>query len=242
MSNDFDRYRHTYKDEVQRSIGFSGQDVGFFTDVKACLLADAAERLVGPAQELSVLDVGCGVGLTDGYLRGRFRSLHGVDVSEGAVQEASVANPWASYASYDGRVLPFEDGRFDVAFAICVLHHVDPPDRQAFVVELGRVVRPGGVVLIFEHNPFNPLTRVAVNRCDFDRGVVLESRASTRRLFRSAGFAPAESRYIVFFPWRARGFRAAERPLGWLPLGAQYVVAARAPDGADPRAVGESSG
>jgi SAM-dependent methyltransferase len=227
MSNDFDRYRHTYQDDVQRSIGFSGQDVGFFTDVKASLLRDAAQRLVGPADELSVLDVGCGVGLTDAYLEGRFRSLHGVDVSEGAVAEASGANPWATYAAYDGRRLPFEDGRFDVAFAICVLHHVDPPERQAFVKELGRVVRAGGVVLIFEHNPYNPLTRVAVNRCDFDRGVVLEPRRRTRRLFRSGGLEPLEAPYILFFPWRARVLRAAERALGWLPLGAQYVVAAR---------------
>jgi SAM-dependent methyltransferase len=156
------------------------------------------------------------------------------------VREASIANPWATYAAYDGRKLPFEDGRFDVAFAICVLHHVEPADRAAFVVELGRVVRPGGVVLIFEHNPYNPLTRVAVSRCDFDRGVVLETRAATLRLVRSGGLEPVEAPYIVFFPWRARGLRATERVLGWLPLGAQYVVAARAPQ-TDAAAIGEPS-
>jgi SAM-dependent methyltransferase len=238
MSNDFDRHRHTYQEDVQRSIAFSRQDVGFFTDVKASLLIDAAERLVGPARSLSVLDVGCGVGLTDAYLRNRFRSLHGVDISEGAVQEASIANRWATYAAYDGRKLPFGEGAFDVAFAICVLHHVEPVDRPAFVVELGRVVRPGGVVLIFEHNPYNPLTRVAVSRCDFDRGVVLESRAATMRLVRAGGLATVEAPYIVFFPWRARGLRATERLLGWLPLGAQYVVAARIPQ-TDADTIGE---
>ena len=36
-----------------------------------------------------------------------------------------------------------------------------------------RVVRPGGLLCIIEHNPFNPLTRLAVVRCEFDRDAVL---------------------------------------------------------------------
>src|SRR5438093_13482555 len=78
MSNDFDEYRHTYRDDVQRSIDFSGQDVGFFTDVKARLLGELAQRELGNG-ELAVLDVGCGVGLTDDALQGRFATIHGVD-------------------------------------------------------------------------------------------------------------------------------------------------------------------
>ena len=44
-------------------------------------------------------------------------------------------------------------------------------------------------------------------------------------MLRAAGFLPAESRYVACFPWRGRGFRAIERVLARLPLGAQYVVA-----------------
>lgn len=62
MSSDFDRHRYTYRDDVQRSIGFSGQDVGFFTDVKAELLVDLASRGLGDPGRLDVLDVGCGSG------------------------------------------------------------------------------------------------------------------------------------------------------------------------------------
>ena len=159
MSRDFDDYRHTYRDEVQRSIAFSGQDVGFFTDVKARLLCELAERAFGEIGALSVLDVGCGVGLTDDALKGRFGHIDGVDVSEGAVAEAAAANPWADYASYDGRSLPFEEGRFDLAFAICVLHHVDPPDRPAFVNEVARVVRPGGLVLWHDYGVWEGVSR-----------------------------------------------------------------------------------
>jgi SAM-dependent methyltransferase len=227
MSGDFDRHRHTYRDEVQRSIRFSGQDVGFFTDVKADLLVDLAARRSGEPGALSVLDVGCGVGLTDAALEGRFGSIHGVDVSEGAVAEATTANPWATYGSYDGRTLPFDDDVFDLAFAICVLHHVDPPDRVAFTGEMRRVVRPGGLVVMIEHNPLNPLTRVAVSRCDFDDGVVLLRRNAARDLLIANDLRPVELPYILFFPWRATWLRRAEHGLTWMPLGAQYIAVGR---------------
>ena len=227
MSNDFDEYRHTYRDEVQRSIGFSGQDVGFFTDVKARLLGELARRTLGNTRQLAVLDVGCGVGLTDEALEGRFGTINGVDVSEGAVAEAVVTNPWATYAGYDGRTLPFEDDRFDLAFAICVLHHVEPAERGAFTAEMARVVRPGGLVVAIEHNPFNPLTRMAVARCDFDEGVVLASRKEARALLRASRLNPVGSPYILFFPWRAEIFRRMERALTWAPFGAQYIAAGR---------------
>jgi SAM-dependent methyltransferase len=227
MSGDFDRYRHTYRDDVQRSIRFSGQDVGFFTDVKADLLVDLATRTSGDPAALSVLDVGCGVGLTDAALEGRFGSIHGVDVSEGAVAEAAAANPWATYGSYDGRTLPFDDDAFDLAFAICVLHHVDPPDRVAFTGEMRRVVRPGGLVVAIEHNPLNPLTRVAVSRCDFDEGVVLLRRKEARDLLIANDLRPIELPYVLFFPWRVAWLRRVERGLTWFPLGAQYFAVGR---------------
>jgi SAM-dependent methyltransferase len=227
MSRDFDEHRHTYRDDVQRSIAFSGQDVGFFTDVKAELLCDLAERALGDIGSRSALDVGCGVGLTDAALEGRFGSVDGVDVSEGAVAEAAIANPWATYASYDGQNLPFDGDRFDLAFAICVLHHVEPSDRPGFISEVSRVVRPGGLVVVIEHNPINPLTRMAVARCDFDEGVQLVPRKEARSLFASGGLAPVEQPYVLFFPWRGSAFRRVERALTWLPLGAQYIAAGR---------------
>ena len=88
-------------------------------------------------------------------------------------------------------------------------------------------MRPGGVVALFEHNPLNPLTRLAVSRCEFDEGVELLGPGEAAALLSDAGLTPLERRYIVFFPWpRPRAMRL-EAHLGRLPLGAQHVVAAR---------------
>ena len=137
------------------------------------------------------------------------------------VQRARESNPAASYQVYDGRRLPYENDEFDVVFAICVLHHVDPLDRRPLLAELARATKPGGLTMVFEHNPLNPLTRRVVRNCAFDEGVELIGRGELIRLFRAAGLAVADREYLLFFPWRAD---ALERRLTRLPLGAQYVV------------------
>jgi SAM-dependent methyltransferase len=229
VSADFDAYADAYREAVQGSIDFCGQDLDQFTRRKADHLVDLAARRLGEPERLRVLDVGCGVGETDRFLAGRFGELHGVDMAPGAVERAVRRNPSVRYRSYEGRRLPYEGGSFDLAFAICVMHHVPPPDRADFAAELARVVRPGGVVAIFEHNPLNPLTRVAVSRCEFDADAALLTRRSAGRLLRDAGLRRAEERYIIFLPFQRRRTRVLERALARVPAGAQYYVAAAAP-------------
>ena len=227
---DFDDYADQYQDEVRRSISFIGQEVDFFTETKARWLMALAERHVGPLSTLRVLDVGCGVGLTDRYLIGHVGSLEGVDTSAESVRRAARSVPRARYQAYDGGTLPYESGRFDLVFAICVFHHVPPAERPSLAREMARVLRPGGVAAIFEHNPWNPLTRLAVDRCEFDADAILLRRGESARLLTGAGLAMAQQDFIIFAPFRSRLVASAERLLGWLPLGAQYFVAGRKPD------------
>jgi SAM-dependent methyltransferase len=221
---DFNQYVRGYSQQVSDAVGFSGRDHDFFLAVKAQHLLELARRHLGRPEELSVLDVGCGVGLMERFLAPCFRRLCGVDLAAEAVREAERNVPGAQFLAYDGAVLPFPDGELDVAFAVCVLHHVPPAAWESFVAEMSRVVRPGGLVAVFEHNPWNPLTRRVVSHCEFDRDAVLLSAGTARRLFRHAGLRSVASRHILFFPWRARLWRSCERALGWLPLGAQYCA------------------
>lgn len=79
---------------------------------------------------------------------------------ERKVQEASVANVETRVASaYE---LPLEDESVDRAFLVTVLPEI--PDRQRALVELGRVLRPGGVLSITEEflDPDYPLARTTI--------------------------------------------------------------------------------
>ncbi len=227
MSTQFDGYKDNYRDAVQDSIAFIGQEMEFFTELKVSHLLRLAETRLGRLSGLQVLDVGCGAGFTDRLLEPKIGTLHGVDVSQGLLERAAENNPTVHYQHYDGTTLPFADGSLDLAFAICVFHHVPEVDQQALICEMTRVVRPGGIVAIYEHNPFNPLTQLAVSRCEFDRGVVLLRRSGVTKLLSRAGLVPVTRDYIVFFPVRSPLLSRLERALRWLPLGAQHCVAAR---------------
>jgi ubiquinone/menaquinone biosynthesis C-methylase UbiE len=220
----FDDYVETYEKEIQSSISFIGQEHSFFIEIKAKLIKELAYQFFNESKDIKILDVGSGIGLIDHYLSSNFRNLFGVDIEEGILEKAKVYNPEVNYRSYDGIILPFEDNSMDVVFAINVMHHVQPAQWQLFVKEMHRVTRRGGFTLVFEHNPLNPLTRLAVIKCEFDRDAVLLHRGNVKKLFLSAGFEKISSSFIIFFPFRNRIFRIVENRLRKIPFGAQFYV------------------
>ena len=227
MSEGFDPYADRYEELIDRSVSFSGRGHAFFVRIRAERLLDLVRRRIGDPSNLRALDVGCGVGTMDAHL-GAFAALEGVDLSERMVATARERNPRVRYHVGDGKRLPLDDDGFDVAFTSCVLHHVEPPARPAFVAEMARVTRRGGLVVVFEHNPLNPLTRLSVARCEFDRDAVLVPRRETKQRLVEAGLAPVEAPYFLFVPFDGAAVSHAERALRAVPFGAQYYVAARA--------------
>jgi SAM-dependent methyltransferase len=223
----FKDYVDTYQKEIQSSINFIGQDVDFFIGLKADLIVNIAHRHLGNIETARVLDIGSGIGLTDHHLTPYFKNLCGVDVEEEVVNSAKGFNSEVKYSFYDGLKLPFEDNSIDLAFSINVMHHVSPVNWEHFLKEMNRVLKPGGIGAVFEHNPLNPLTRLAVSKCEFDRDANLLHKSKLRKMFMQTGFEISESNYIVFFPFKSVLFRTAEKAIGWLPFGAQFYIAGR---------------
>jgi ubiquinone/menaquinone biosynthesis C-methylase UbiE len=224
MAELFDSYDKNYGKVVQASIDFSGLPHSFFMTAKADLLRDLIVARMDAANKPAALDIGCGVGEFHPFVRGIFSKLSGTDVSSASIEQARQNNPGIDYEAYDGKVLPYKDGTFDLATAICVMHHVPPDQWPGFLREMRRILRPGGLACIIEHNPFNPLTRLAVNRCEFDQDAVLLRASQTQRLMMDAGLRDIESRYFLMLPWAAPLIRRIESAFRWLPLGAQYAT------------------
>ena len=97
----------------------------------------------------SILDFGCGCG----RVVRQWTVLDGVEVAgsdynpylvqwcrenlEGTFETNGLAPP-----------LKFPDERFDLAYAISIFTHLDEPLAHAWIAELGRVLRPGGFLII----------------------------------------------------------------------------------------------
>lgn len=110
-----------------------------------------------------ILDVGCGAGhdlarlAADGWLP---EHLAGVDLVRERVERAREACPGADIRVVDGTGLPFADRAFDVATAVTVFSSIlDPAIRRRLFAEMERVVRPGGIVVVYDfvvRKPTNP--------------------------------------------------------------------------------------
>ena len=217
-----------YVREVNESIAFSGADQSFFTEGKALRLLDVlARRGLTPAKT-RLMDIGCGVGLNHPFLVDRLERIDGYDIAEDALALGARNNPRVHYAAYDGNHLPCADGVYDAGVTICVMHHVPPARWSAFLQEALRALRPGGVFMVFEHNPYNPLTRLAVARCKFDFDAVLLRPGKLQALMQSAGFTNVSREFLFFTPFRA--LRTAESALRAIPMGAQYVAIGTKPN------------
>jgi ubiquinone/menaquinone biosynthesis C-methylase UbiE len=226
----FDDYRDSYGETVDRAIRFSGLGHDFFLKAKADLLRRLViERdLAQEGTSVRALDVGCGIGSLHRHLEGAFSTLEGCDVSAEAIPRARQDHPDVAYSVCTSSRLPYDDCAFDLVFTSCVLHHVAPGDWQRFLGEMRRVLRPGGIACVIEHNPWNPLTRLAVLRCPFDKDAVLLRAAKVETLLREAGFTEIRSEHILLLPQAGRLARIIERALATLPLGAQYACSGRA--------------
>jgi SAM-dependent methyltransferase len=103
------------------------------------------------------LDFGCADGGYDeALLAAGADQVVGVDVESARVEYATARQlPGAEFVSYDGHTLPFPDSSFDGVFTNEVLEHTYS-DREA-LIEICRVLRPGGVLVAIAPNRWFPL-------------------------------------------------------------------------------------
>lgn len=221
---EFDKFADEYTATHGENIRVSGESPEYFAEYK---IADIARVTGGLGPDARILDFGSGIGNSVPHVNKYFpqAALTCLDVSPRSLEIARQRFPdLAVYEAFDGEHIPHAEGEFDVAFAACVFHHIDGARHAHFLGELNRVLRPGGRLFVFEHNPMNPLTRHAVDKCPFDENAVLVNAPRMRELFQKSRFAGVALQYRVFFPGFMRRFRSIERALTWLPLGAQYVI------------------
>ena len=222
----FDAFATEYETLLDRSVSLSGEGAEYFARYKLARI----RQLCGASAPASILDIGCGVGLLTERLGQAFPGsrVMGLDLSPQSVEQAAsrcAKWPNVTFRAYAGTRLPVGIEGVELVILANVLHHVDPEHRQAFLAEVVRpALQPGARVVVFEHNPYNPLTRFVVRSCAFDRDAQLLTRGQTTRLLRRSGLEIVRRDYLVFFPHPLRWLRRFEPRLGSLPLGAQYLV------------------
>ncbi|HEY3288699.1 MAG TPA: class I SAM-dependent methyltransferase [Anaerolineae bacterium] len=94
-----------------------------------------------------LLDFGCGDGLFTESVFGRQAGIYGCDIAKGELPDARDSGVyWRGVQFADGHALPYPDGMFGSVYSNSVVEHI--PDPQNVLPELGRVLRPGGVLVL----------------------------------------------------------------------------------------------
>ena len=123
-----------------------------------------------------VLDLACGTGYGTAFLAESAAEVVGGDLDEGAIEYARsrYARPNAAFETMDAASLPFPDASFEVVCSFETIEHL--PDRDAYLVEVARVLRPDGVYLVSTpqtewttESPANPFHHVEYDAADFRR-------------------------------------------------------------------------
>lgn len=170
----FERNEHGYLDFV---IDKSIAEIDTTTDEYAEEQKACGDRLndefIGPylAREsfLRVLDVGCGVGRGISRLLEEGLEAYGIDLPGLSRYWAQAGNDPERFFCCDSVKMPFPNHFFDVVYSTGVIEHIGTKDgkstlasdyrnvRRQFAVEILRVTRPGGRILIACPNKSFPI-------------------------------------------------------------------------------------
>jgi len=159
--------------------------------------ADLFVELTGLRPGFEVLELGCGTGLFLDLVAETGASLHGLELSMDLLAQARqrLANRVnVRLLCGNAEQMPFPADRFDAVYGSSVLHHLDL-DRA--LLEVHRVLRPGGRLVFAEPNILNP--QVALM---FHLGL-------TKRYFGVSPDEMAFSRFRARSALRGAGFRRA---------------------------------
>jgi demethylmenaquinone methyltransferase / 2-methoxy-6-polyprenyl-1,4-benzoquinol methylase len=184
-----------------------------------------AVRLSGAGPGQAVLDCATGTGdLALAFKRavGPSGSVLGTDFNADmlapAPAKAKAAGLEVAFEVADAMKLPYGDGRFDVASIAFGIRNVDDP--QVALGELGRVVKPGGRVLVLEFGQptglfgllYRPYARWVMPLVG---GLLTGSRAAYEYLPRTAAAFPCGERFLALMRATGRFERCTARPLLW---------------------------
>jgi SAM-dependent methyltransferase len=185
-----------------------------------------------------VLDVGCGTGTLAARLAGSGYEVTGLDPSAGMLSHLRARAPQVEAIQGSATEMPFGDGEFDLSLSVATMHHIaDPAAVRSALTEMVRVVRPGGRVIVWDHNPRNPYWPLLMRRVPQDRGD--ERLIPAEELVAGLEAGQAEPLTVTqlgmvpdFVPPRlmraaSAGERAAERTPGLRRICAHNVVVAQ---------------
>jgi SAM-dependent methyltransferase len=221
---DFDDYTENYNQLLRERTEFFSSNEEYFAKYKVDLVRKHVHLPVN-----RILEYGCGIGRNIPYLQQAFPNamIMGTDISNASLDIARRDNSGVEFFHEDENVEL--NHLFDVIFVAGVFHHIPVVQRSEIAKTLFNRLSPGGLLFVFEHNPYNPITRRIVNNCPYDEDAVLLKPSELQKILSEAGLILERKAYCLFVPPSLSMLTWLENELSWLPFGGQYWVLVKLP-------------
>ena len=204
-------------------------DYSFIMKRQCDLVTDVVQDVCGDALG-RCLEIGCANGDAFQYLARNFSLVVGVDISLDKLLSASSniperTNVVLTGCRKEGKVdYPFA-ASFKTIVAFSLLHHLDNREMVQVLREALRMLLPGGVLIILEYNPLNPLSLLTVTFGREDKGSRALFKREVRSLFTKCDIEIVDDGYLLFFPRSLSFLTTWEKKMRQLPFGGKYFVA-----------------
>ena len=224
---DFDGYAQSYDDTLNAGLKVSGEDSAFFAARRIEETVKALAELAPSTSREKAIDFGCGTGNSSQQLKESFgfESVFGLDVSPASLAVAAQRfdDPALNFQTIESHT-PSQNT--DLIFCNGVFHHIPSAQRETSLSYIRASLKPGGVFVFWENNPWNPGVHYVMRAIPFDRDAEKVLPHTAVRLLRRAGFRIIRLRFFFVFPKALARLRVLEPVLSRLPLGAQYQIVA----------------
>jgi ubiquinone/menaquinone biosynthesis C-methylase UbiE len=227
---EFDEFASNYylslKHPIRSIVSKNNDD--YFIRLKADTINELlTSEFKNNIQNITIIDVGTGIGLFEKFITGERVSVIGVDLSYRMVHVANSINNNSDnlFCQGDAERLPLPDNSAEIVFSSCVLHHIPNEKRVIVINELLRVCKPDGVVIIFEHNPYNLVTQFVVKTTPLDKNAHLISHKNLQMFANDSSVSYQIVRFFLYGFQNIDDFiKKKFQFISKFPIGAQYYL------------------
>lgn len=222
MKAEFDQFANLYRKNLDDDLSLTGGTSGFFAHYKAQKLLQFTHQEQSTPKR--ILDFGCGDGLMTKEIHTFFpkSEVYGVDPSPEILKLAEHNCPKATFKSSDKKLNLFNNKKFDLILSAMVFHHIPFNEHKHYLKEINSILSPGGLFVIFELNPFNPMAQYIINTAAIDINAHMLMPWYTKKLMKPYG--TVKTRYCAFIPPVFKALLPLENYMTHIPFGAFVVT------------------
>jgi|APSaa5957512535_1039671.scaffolds.fasta_scaffold06325_3 SAM-dependent methyltransferase len=215
----FDEFVEDYDELLNENTAFFAKDDSYFAKYKIDLMSVNIS-----SSPLRILEYGSGTGRNIPFIIEKYPNaeVYAFDISQ---ESLKVINESLPNVKTFFEITEFNNyfEYFDLIYIAGVYHHIAPELREDVTAGIYRMLKSGGELFVFEHNPYNFVTKKLVENCIYDADAILVKPFELKDLLLKASFKYSLCKYYLFFPPVTK-LQWVEKYMHYIPLGGQYMV------------------